>query len=74
MPIWMGYGLADKVVYPHNIDSLERVMKAKGARHEARRYADVDHAGMVLALSQPFRGKAPVLAEMTAFLKRYAGD
>ena len=29
---------------------------------------------MVLALSQPFRGKAPVLAEMTDFLKRYAGD
>ena len=74
VPIWMGYGLKDKVVYPQNIDSLERELKAKGARYEARRYPDVDHAGMVLALSQPFRGTAPVLSEMTAFLKRYAGD
>jgi acetyl esterase/lipase len=74
VPIWMGYGLKDTVVYPQNIDSLERELKAKGARYQARRYPDVDHAGMVLALSQPFRGTAPVLAEMTAFLKRYAGD
>lgn len=74
VPIWMGYGLKDTVVYPQNIDSLERALKAKGVAYEAHRYPGVDHAGMVLALSQPFRGKAPVLAEMTAFLKRYAGD
>ena len=74
VPIWMGYGLEDTVVYPQNIDSLEKALKAKGVAYEARRYPEVDHAGMVLALSQPFRGKAPVLAEMTAFLKRYAGD
>jgi acetyl esterase/lipase len=74
VPIWMGYGLKDTVVYPRNIDSLEKVLKAKGAVYEARRYEGVDHAGMVLALSQPFRGAAPVLSDMTAFLKRYAGD
>ena len=74
VPIWMGYGLEDTVVYPQNIDSLEKALKAKGVAYEARRYPDVDHAGMVLSLSQPFRGKAPVLAEMTAFLKRHAGD
>ena len=74
VPSWMGYGLDDTVVYPRNIDSLEKALKAKGAVYEARRYPGVDHAGMVLALSQPFRGEAPVLADMTAFLKRYAGD
>jgi len=74
VPIWMGYGLKDTVVYPQNIDSLEKALKAKGVPHEARRYEGLNHTDMVLALSQPFRGKAPVLAEMTAFLKRYAGD
>lgn len=74
VPIWMGYGLKDDVVQAQNMDTLERLLKANGVPHEARRYEDVDHAGMVLALSQPFRGKAPVLAEATTFLKRYAGD
>lgn len=74
VPIWMGYGLEDTVVYPQNIDSLEKALKAKGVAYEARRYEGLNHTDMVLALSQPFRGKAPVLAEMTAFLERYAGD
>lgn len=74
VPVWMGYGLKDTVVYPQNIDSMERVMKAKGAPFVARRYQDMSHTDIVLALSQPFRGKGPVLQEMTAFLKEEAGN
>ena len=36
-------------------------------------YTKFSHADLVLALSRPFRGKAPVLADMTAFLKAHAG-
>jgi hypothetical protein len=36
---------------------------------EERHYPSLKHADTVLALSRPFRGKAPVLAQMTTFLK-----
>ena len=38
---------------------------------EERHYAGVDHINIVLALSRPLRGRAPVLDEMTAFLSRH---
>jgi hypothetical protein len=40
---------------------------------ESHIYPGVDHPKMVLALSRPFRGAAPVLSQMTAFLHAHAG-
>lgn len=74
VPIWMGYGTEDTVVEAQNMETLDRVLTKNGVPHQATVYQGVDHAGMVLALSQPFRSKAPALAEMTAFLKQYTGD
>ncbi|MEJ2027364.1 MAG: hypothetical protein P8X52_07925, partial [Limibacillus sp.] len=34
-----------------------------------KRYPDIGHAGLLLALSKPLRDSAPVLADMTAFLR-----
>jgi hypothetical protein len=37
---------------------------------ETKRYPRVDHVGIMLALSRPFRGRAPVLADVTEFARR----
>lgn len=68
-PSFLATGDADVTVKPRNTTNLAAALRAKGVVVEERHYAGLDHAGAVLALSRPFRGKAPVLAEMTAFLK-----
>jgi acetyl esterase/lipase len=61
-------GDADATVKPRNSTSLATAMTAAGAQGTARLYPGIDHTGIVLALSKPFRGRAPVLADMTRFL------
>jgi acetyl esterase/lipase len=68
-PAFLATGEADTTVRPRNTRILAAALRAKGAPVEERHYAGLNHADTVLALSRPFRGKAPVLAEMTAFLK-----
>lgn len=66
---FLATGDKDTTVYPRNTRKLAAALREKGATVEERHYAGVDHAGAVLALSRPFRGKAPLLADMTSFLK-----
>ena len=72
-PAFLATGDADTVVYPRNTTRLARALREAGVEVEERHYAGVDHVRMVLALSRPLRGRAPVLDEMTAFLHRHAG-
>ena len=44
---------------------------AQGDEVEVKIYPGVDHPGIILALSPAFRGKAPVLADMTGFLRSH---
>lgn len=67
---FLAHGLKDDLVYPKNSRALARVLEAEGVAVEAAYYADVDHAGTLLALSRPLRGRAPVLETMSAFLKQ----
>ncbi|WP_421930668.1 alpha/beta hydrolase [Phenylobacterium sp.] len=67
-PAFLATGDADRTVFPRNTKALARTLRGAGVRVEERHYAGIDHAGMVLALSRPLRGRAPVLAEMSAFL------
>ncbi|WP_246263304.1 alpha/beta hydrolase [Caulobacter soli] len=73
-PAFLGTGDGDTTVKPRNTRALAAALRAKGAAVEERHYAGLNHADTVLALSRPFRGKAPVLAEMTAFLKARVGE
>lgn len=73
-PAFLATGDKDTTVYPRNTRKLAAALREAGAKVEERHYAGVDHAGTVLALSRPFRGRAPLLAEMTAFLKRAVGQ
>ena len=72
-PAFLATGEADDMVWPKNTVALARSLRAVGVEVEERHYPDVDHVRMVLALSRPLRGRAPVLEEMTAFLRRHAG-
>ena len=72
-PAFLATGDADTTVKPRNTKALAAALRAKGVAVEERRYAGLNHADTVLALSRPFRGKAPVLAEMVGFLKGRVG-
>ena len=65
---FLATGDADRTVYPRNTRTLAAAIRAAGGQVEEKHYAGVDHAGSVLALSRPFRNRAPILADMTAFL------
>ncbi|MCI3132278.1 alpha/beta hydrolase [Phenylobacterium aquaticum] len=72
-PAFLGHGDSDKLVGRRNMRTLAAAYREKGVLVEDRVYPGMDHSGMVLALSRPFRGRAPVLEEMTGFLKAQAG-
>jgi acetyl esterase/lipase len=69
-PLLLLWGADDTTVGPRNIESLERAMRAAGGSVEAKIYQDIDHIEIMLALSRPFRGKAPLLGDVTAFARR----
>ncbi|KPF61515.1 alpha/beta hydrolase [alpha proteobacterium AAP81b] len=68
-PLLLLTGDADTTVRPGNSDRLAAAVTAAGGRAEVRHYPGVGHIGILLALSKPFRGKAPVLADTLAFLR-----
>ena len=70
-PAFLATGDSDTVVLPRNTEALAAALRAQGVAVETRLYPDLGHAGVLLALSRPLRGRAPVLEDMTAFLRRH---
>ncbi|WP_233247773.1 alpha/beta hydrolase [Caulobacter endophyticus] len=70
---FLATGEDDHTVRPRNTRKLAKVLRAAGAVVEEQVYPGLDHAAPLLALSRPFRRKAPVLAQMTGFLRAKAG-
>ncbi len=71
-PMWLATGTADTVVNPADTPRLAAGLRAAGAPDVAlRRYPGLSHSGIVMALSRPFRGLAPVLDDSTAFLANH---
>ena len=68
-PAFLATGAADERVAVRHTRTLASRLGAVGAEAQTRVYPDVGHVGLVLALAAPFRGRAPVLAEATAFLR-----
>jgi len=69
---FLATGDADTMVYPRNTTALARRLREAGVPVEERHYPRVDHVRILLALSRPLRGGAPVLDEMSAFLREHA--
>ena len=70
-PIMVVTGASDDTVKPRNAILLARKLNQLGAIVEFRAYNDLGHEDIVMALSKPFRGRAPVLAEASAFLQQH---
>jgi acetyl esterase/lipase len=64
----------DETVRPKNANNLGARLTAVGATAEVKNYGPLDHEEIVMALSVPFRGKGPVLADSVAFLRAHLGD
>jgi acetyl esterase/lipase len=62
-------GDADTVVKPRNSRSLNTKMHELGGKSELKIYPGIDHAEIVMAIARPFRKKAPVIADVTGFIK-----
>jgi acetyl esterase/lipase len=69
-PSFLATGGDDERVEVRHTRTLAAKLQAAGVQTQARIYPGVGHVGLVLALAAPFRGRAPVLAEATAFLRR----
>jgi len=58
----------DETVRPKNANNLAAKLRALGAPVAVENYGPINHEEVVMALSKPFRAKAPVLADSVAFL------
>lgn len=72
-PLWLGHGEPDVIVESVDSTILADRMRAVGGRAEAKIYPRLNHADTIAVFSPLFRSKAPVLADMCAFLHRELG-
>jgi acetyl esterase/lipase len=70
-PMLLLNGADDSTVYPRNAERLAAALQTAGATADKRIYPDIGHIGILLAISKPFRGKAPALADTADFLHRH---
>ncbi|HEV2567340.1 alpha/beta hydrolase [Sphingomonas sp.] len=63
-------GAGDTTVKPRNSEALAAKLRAAGVSAEVKRYPDVAHIGILTAIAKPFRGKAPVVADVATFAER----
>jgi len=70
-PILLLQGDADTTVYPRNTTALAAKIRAGGGPVEEKFYPGIGHVGMMLAFTPWFRGRAPVLADISTFIARY---
>ncbi len=73
-PMLLLWGDADTLVYRRNIESLTARQRAAGGQVESKIYSGIDHSEIVMALSRPFRDRAPVLADAVAFARAVTSD
>lgn len=67
-PMFLATGSDDTLVRPRNSKSLAAKLDAQRVPVTHRTYGGVTHVGIMLALSLPFRGQAPVLDDIASFI------
>jgi acetyl esterase/lipase len=72
-PVLLLTGADDTTVLPRNAAALTAKLKGLGASAEERIYPGIGHIGIILAISKPFRGKAPALGDSAAFFHQHLG-
>jgi acetyl esterase/lipase len=70
-PLWLAAGTADTVVKARNARNLAAREAVLGNRMTVlREYPGLSHNDLIMAVSKPFRHKAPVIDESVAFFKK----
>ncbi|WP_380872946.1 carboxylesterase [Sphingomonas sp. DBB INV C78] len=64
------HGGDDETVRPSNSTSLAAALTTAGVPVEIKLYPGIGHVGIAAAIARPFRGKAPTLADVTAFARK----
>ena len=72
-PLWLGHVAPDIVVHAEDSTILAERMRAVGGPAELKIYPALSHADTLAVFSPLFRKKAPVLADLSAFLHRELG-
>lgn len=78
-PMLLVTGTADTEVRPRNAINLAARQTALGSTTtQLQQYPELDHNDLIMALSKPFRSKAPLLEQSVAFFEKslavHAGD
>lgn len=68
-PFLLLTGDSDSTVGPYNSRNLKRQLDASGVENRMILYPGIDHAGILVALSRPFRWRAPVLQDVGDFIR-----
>ena len=71
-PVFLATGADDTVVYPRNATGLAGKLRAAGRPAELHVYPGIGHAGLLTALSPPFRARAPVLDDVARFIAMHS--
>lgn len=72
-PMFLASGDKDTLVYPRNTVALAQKLREAGVEVEEIHYPTAGHPTTLLALGRPFRSRAPVLADVAAYLHRHLG-
>lgn len=67
-PLLLLHGQADDTVYLRNSTAMAARVKAAGGDVTLKTYPDVGHIGIIIAMAPLFASKAPVLADVAAFI------
>jgi acetyl esterase/lipase len=67
--MFLATGDDDTTVRPRNTHTLARKLQQVGRPVTVRTYPGIGHVGILLALSRPLRGQAPVLDDVIAYFK-----
>ena len=73
-PMLLVTSAGDTLVRARNANNLAARLTDLGAPVEVRNYGPLSHEEVVMALSKPFRDKAPVLGDMSAFFHAALSD
>jgi acetyl esterase/lipase len=71
-PMLLIDGERDETVAPKNSRNLAAALRARGATVTLRMYPKLKHADTIAALSEPARRRAPILADIAAFIGQFS--
>ncbi|MDZ7282863.1 alpha/beta hydrolase [Sphingomonas sanguinis] len=69
-PALLLVGGEDKTVQPRNSEALAARLRAGGVPVTLRSYPKLGHVGLILSVARPFRGRAPVVADVATFVRQ----